>query len=243
MSVRFVTEGGVDVPAVDAVQMREVDRIAMEETGPNLYQMMENAGRNLASLAVETLGNGWARATILVLAGPGGNGGGGICAARHLANHGGKVSLHVAVPPTPGSVPAFQLEVFSATEGRWLDAAEVAGERPDLILDALLGYGLSGAPQEPIAGLIRWTKGARVPIIALDLPSGVDATTGATPGEAIRPLATLTLALPKRGLADVPGEIVLADIGIPSGTYARLGLAHPSPFARGYRVPLYRKSV
>ena len=80
---RFVTEHGVDVPAVDSDQMREVDRIAVEETGPNLYQMMENAGRNLASLAIEVLGKAWSEARILVLAGSGGNGGGGICAARH----------------------------------------------------------------------------------------------------------------------------------------------------------------
>src|SRR5215469_15771025 len=85
-AVRFITEDGIEVPAVDTDQMREVDRIAVEETGPNLYQMMENAGRNLASLAIEVMGKEWQKAKILVLAGTGGNGGGGICAARHLAN-------------------------------------------------------------------------------------------------------------------------------------------------------------
>jgi len=68
------------------IKMREVDRVAMDETGPNLFQMMENAGRNLAELAFEKIGEGWRNAKIVVLAGTGGNGGGGICAARHLAN-------------------------------------------------------------------------------------------------------------------------------------------------------------
>jgi NAD(P)H-hydrate epimerase len=76
-----MTEQGVDVPAVDSAQMREVDRIAVDETGPNLYPMMENAGRNMALLAVELLDEQWQQAKVLVLAGGGGNGGGGICAA------------------------------------------------------------------------------------------------------------------------------------------------------------------
>jgi len=73
--------------------MMEIDRIAMQETGPNLYQMMENAGRNLCTLTIEKLGRNWNKAKILVLAGTGGNGGGGICAARHLANRGADVTV------------------------------------------------------------------------------------------------------------------------------------------------------
>ena len=84
--ITFSTPSGVEVPAVTTDQMREIDRIAMEETGPNLFQMMENAGRNLAEMAIECLGANWRQAKIVVLAGTGGNGGGGITAARHLAN-------------------------------------------------------------------------------------------------------------------------------------------------------------
>ena len=62
-TIRFVTEKGVHVPAVDSAQMREVDRIAVEETGPSLYQMMENAGRNLALLAIQSLDERWRRST------------------------------------------------------------------------------------------------------------------------------------------------------------------------------------
>src|SRR6516164_5495583 len=74
-NIRF-RASGMEVPAITAEQMREVDRVAMQETGPNLFQMMENAGRNLAALSMELLGNGWQQASYLVLAGSGGNGGG-----------------------------------------------------------------------------------------------------------------------------------------------------------------------
>ncbi len=73
----FQTESGLVVPAVTAEQMREVDRVAIEEVGPNLYQMMENAGRSLASLCVEMLGEAWATSPVVVLAGTGGNGAAG----------------------------------------------------------------------------------------------------------------------------------------------------------------------
>lgn len=94
----FFTATGVEVPAFTADQMREIDRIAMEETGPNLFQMMENAGRNLALLAIEFLGQDWTNSRVVVLAGEGGNGGGGICAARHLANRDIQVRLCCRTP-------------------------------------------------------------------------------------------------------------------------------------------------
>ena len=75
-SPHWITDTGVKVPTVTENQMREVDRIAVEETGPNLFMMMENAGRNLALAAIGMLGDDWRDARVLVLAGSGGNGGG-----------------------------------------------------------------------------------------------------------------------------------------------------------------------
>src|SRR6516164_7797569 len=115
---RFVTAHGIEVPAVDAAQMREVDRIAMEETGPNLFQMMENAGRNLARLAMDVLGGRWRHAKVLVLAGSGGNGGGGICAARHLANRDVSVTLCLADPSKLQGVPAFQRTILKSSSAQ-----------------------------------------------------------------------------------------------------------------------------
>jgi NAD(P)H-hydrate epimerase len=243
MSAAFETDQGILVPAVTAEQMREVDRVAVEETGPNLYQMMENAGRNLATLALETLGENINRSRILVLAGTGGNGGGGICAARHLANRGVPVGLCMAEPLRLSEVAKWQYQVFSATPGKTLSAAKLNAESFDLILDALIGYGLTGAPSGVYSDLIHGANSTGVRILALDVPSGLDSTTGATPGAVIGAEATMTLALPKTGLiGGKSGRLFLADIGIPLETYRRLNLAYVAPFGSRYLVPLHLRN-
>ena len=239
MPPAFETDTGIPVPAVTTEQMREIDRIAIEETGPNLYQMMENAGRSLATLALDTLGPHWGEAQVMVLAGAGGNGGGAICAARHLANRGARVTLCLASPDRLGEVPVWQLKVYRSTPGRSVDASGVAGERPDLVLDGLIGYSLTGSPGGAYSGLIDWANDSGAPVLSLDVPSGIDATDGRAPGAHIRPHTTMTLALPKTGLlSSVTGALMLADIGIPDQTYRRMALAHVPPFGDRYLVPL-----
>ncbi len=239
MGKRFFTDTGIEVPAVTTDQMREVDRIAIEETGPNLFQMMENAGRNLALLAMETLGQDWPQAKIVVLAGSGGNGGGGICAARHLANRGADVTLCLGAPDRLGDVPAFQRKIFQGTSGKEVDAKDLGQVAPDFILDALIGYSLRAAPRGVAAELIRWANETNVPTLALDVPSGVDSSTGHAEGDFINARWTMTLALPKTGLLpEKTGKLFLADIGIPEETYRRLGLAYVPPFGDRFRVPL-----
>lgn len=237
--MRFFTDTGIGVPAVTAEQMRELDRLALEETGPNLFQMMENAGRSLAGLVIELLGQGWQEAKIVVLAGGGGNGGGGICAARHLANRGANVRVCLSDPSRLGQVPAFQRKIFQSTRGQEVGPAGLSDEPVDLILDALIGYGLKRAPSGVAADLIRWANGSSTPILSLDIPSGVDATSGHTPGEFVRPRWTMTLALPKTGLLPgKTGDLFLADLGLPEGVYRRLGVTYSDPFGSGFWVPL-----
>lgn len=239
MKANFITEDGVAVPAITAEQMREIDRIAIKETGPNLFQMMENAGRNLASQTIHLLGRGWRGARVVVLAGGGGNGGGGICAARHLANRDIDVALVLSEPDGLGEVPAFQRKVFRSTRGREIDLPALAAQHSDVIVDALIGYGQREAPRGRAAELIAWANAAGAPILALDVPSGMHATTGECPGECIRSRATLTLALPKTGLANgTAGDLWLADIGIPRATYERAGVNYAEPFGGRYRVRL-----
>ena len=239
MNGRFVTPNGVEVPAVDAVQMRDVDRIAVEETGPNLFQMMENAGRNLAQLAIDVLADRWQDAKILVLSGSGGNGGGGICAARHLANHNARVTLCLADPSKLQGVPAFQRTILKSTPAREISFDRIRDEHPDLVIDALIGYGLQSAPSGHVADLIEWTTTSAAQVLALDIPSGVDATSGATPGVFVNARWTMTLALPKKGLRpQVSGELYLADIGIPPAVYQRIGVQYVPPFGRDFGVPL-----
>ena len=238
-SMSFWTPAGVEVPAVTTDQMREIDRIAIEETGPNLFQMMENAGRNLAEMAIECLGANWRQARIAVLAGSGGNGGGGIVAARHLANHGAHVELCLALPDKLGEIPAWQYKVFKSTGGKEVSPPDLVQEPVSLILDALIGYGLQSVPQGIFADLIGWMNRVDVPTLSLDIPSGMDSTTGEAPGEFVRATWTLTLALPKTGLASgKAGQISLADIGIPAAAYRRIGLNYTPPFGCRFRVLL-----
>jgi NAD(P)H-hydrate epimerase len=235
----FFTDRGGRVPAVTAVEMREIDRIAMEETGPNLFQMMENAGRNLALFVLEVMRRKKREGPVVVLAGTGGNGGGGICAARHLANREENVRLLIAENKGLGEVPAFQRHVYLAAGGVEGDRKKLSEEKPSLIVDALIGYSLKGRPGGAVAELIGWINGSGAEVVSLDVPSGVDATTGEAGEPWVRADSTLTLALPKTGL--VPqrsGDLYLADIGIPAECYTRAGIERSFRFDERYVVPL-----
>ncbi len=236
----FKTEEGIEVPAVTTEQMIEVDSIAMEETGPNLFQMMENAGRNLAELSIKTLGKSWIKSEILVLAGTGGNGGGGICAARHLANKGAKVKVCITDIENLKDVPAYQLHILKSTSAKIISIKGLQNENPDLTIDAIIGYSLSGKPKGISAEMIEWTSNKLGIRISLDVPSGVNATSGEKMGTFINPDITMTLALPKTGLLpEITGDLYLADIGIPSKVYEKLNLNYQSSFSEKYYVKLF----
>ncbi len=210
------------VPWLDVEQMRELDLIAIDELGLTPERMMENAGRSLAGLARRLLGGRVAGREIAVLAGPGGNGGGGLVAARHLANAGARVFVvlsHSRDRLAP--VTAEQLRIASSLG---LDPGVVPAA-PDLVLDALLGYSQAGPLRDEVARLVAWTRGRRA--ASLDLPTGLAGSPH------VEPEATLTLAAPKRLLLDEgvePGALFLADVSIPAAAYARLGIRWRSPF-------------
>ncbi len=226
-------------PVVDAAAigwlteagMVEVDRVMIDDLGIDLVRMMENAGRNLARLVIER----FAPARVTVLAGSGGNGGGGLVAARHLANRGVDVAVTTSRPETDlRGVPAEQLAALDAMERLGSSVVRHADPRAaDVVIDALIGYSLKGAPRGRAAELIEWTAGATV--VALDTPSGVMVTDGATPGVATTASATMTLALPKVGLRGHPlvGELYLADISVPGPVYDHLGIGPAPDFAAG----------
>jgi NAD(P)H-hydrate epimerase len=218
------TVGRTDVPALTTDQMREVDRAMIEDLHIELIQMMENAGRSLAELALAR----FAPASVTVLAGPGGNGGGGLVAARHLINRGCTVSAVLSEPESLTPVPAHQADILA----RIGTVTATAPATADLVVDALIGYSLRGDPTGRAAELIEWANQQPAPILALDAPSGLDVTTGTAGTPHIQATATLTLALPKVGLIDAPavGELFLADISVPAIVYQRLGLAPPQLF-------------
>jgi NAD(P)H-hydrate epimerase len=222
-----------EVPSLTTEQMIEVDRAMMQDLHIELIQMMENAGRHLAHLARVRFfdGNPWGK-KVVVLAGTGGNGGGALVSARRLHTWGAHVQIILTHPPanfTP--VPAHQLDIVQRINIRVTEAGALAQvQRPELIVDGLIGYRLQGAPQGTVADLIRWANAQAAPILALDVPSGVDGTTGTALDPAIKATATMTLALPKAGLfapaAQVQvGELYLADIGVPPSLYAEPALS------------------
>ena len=226
------------VPSVTAAQMREVDRIAVEDFGISILQMMENAGRALAELTRIQLSS-LIRRRVVVLAGRGGNGGGGMAAARRLAIWGAEVQVVLAHPDVAlAEAPARQLTSLRAMGVPVHSPGELVSLLPgaDVLLDALLGYSLDGSPRDLEAGLIRTANARGVPIISLDLPSGLDPDRGVQHDPTIRATRTLTLALPKTGLlrpeaATAVGELWLADISVPARAYEGFGLALGPLFA------------
>jgi len=212
------------VPALTTEQMRAVDHVMVEGLHIELVQMMENAGRSLAELAIIR----FSPRSLTILAGPGGNGGGGLVAARHLANRGCQVQVVLTEPDRLTPVPAHQADILARM-------GVTIASRPataDLIIDAVIGYSLRGDPAGAAAQLITWANDQAAPVLALDTPSGLDLTTGTAANPAVWAAATLTLALPKVGLLDAPnvGELYLADISVPPLVYQRMGIPVPELF-------------
>ncbi len=234
----FETIDGQPIPAVTEDEMREVDRLAEQVFSLGVLQMMENAGRNLALHAMQLCQK---EARILILAGPGGNGGGGLCCARHLHNHGYHVDILLSHRPENLSAPAksqYTILKQSGLQPHPLNEVYTLLRGTCLIIDALLGYSLKGAPRGPIHDLILASNESSLPSLSLDLPSGADATNGETPGVAITPARTLTLALPKRGLVNISGRLFMADIGIPPELYEHIGLSIGPVFSDRYWLEL-----
>ena len=208
--------------------MVEVDRLIVEEFGILLVQMMENAGRNLADMARRMLAGEVRCKRVAVFCGVGNNGGGGMVAARHLHNWGAEVLLKIVGDPgIIKDVPAHQLNILTAM-GINNDGV-IKLESVDLVIDALIGYGLIGNPQGSVADWIASINASGCTVLALDIPSGLDTTSGIPRNPCIRATATLTLALPKTGLLTQlarsnVGELYLADIGVPPELYATSSL-------------------
>ena len=236
------------LPYLNTEQMIEVDRAMIEDYKIELLQMMENAGRNLATLAKELFLEGEPQSQrVAVLAGTGGNGGGALVAARRLHSWGASVKVFLSQAAEEFSgVPARQLEIV---QNLGIDVTLGDKAPPetgfDVVLDGLIGYSLKGAPRCNAATLIEWANGQTVPVLSLDAPSGVDTSTGQVFEPAIKADATMTLALPKEGLraegvkAQV-GDLYLADISVPPQLYAAppLNLQVSSPFTEGEIIRL-----
>jgi NAD(P)H-hydrate epimerase len=213
---------------VTAEEMRRIDEITIREFGVDVLMLMENAGRAMATLARRMLKGTTFRKRITCLVGGGNNGGDGMVAARHLANWGADVNVIVGTTKDRmKEVPLGQLHILEKMGIPILSTDYVLKEN-DLLIAALVGYGLEGNPRDRIAAIIKNANESGRPILALDVPSGMNATTGEAYDPCIKASATLTLALPKTGFlapsaSMYVGDLYLADISIPGKVYRSFG--------------------
>ncbi|NPV47882.1 MAG: NAD(P)H-hydrate dehydratase [Armatimonadetes bacterium] len=209
---------------VTAAQMREMDRTTIEDYGLPGIVLMENAGRAVAEAALRLLPESGGR--VLVLAGKGNNGGDGLVAARHLAGEGLEVAvmLFCAAEDLRGDAAIncqyarrVGLTVIEEPDDEvLLGALELA----DVVIDALLGTGVRGEVTGRLREVIELLEECAAPVVAVDLPSGLDADTGAVLGAAVEADVTVTFGFAKAGLVQYPGraycgELQVANIGLP----------------------------
>ena len=211
---------------VTAQQMRELDRKAIEERGIPSLTLMENAGRAAAGAAVR-LTQGSDHRPIVIICGRGNNGGDGLVAARHLAQLGRRVQVFLAAARQElTGDPAANLHRLEeagivVTEVSDLEPVVRACCGASLVLDALLGTGLSGKVRGLPGKLIEALNDCGARVLAVDVPSGLDADSGEPLGLAVRAAETVTMGLPKIGLflypgMDYAGRVTVADIGFPA---------------------------
>lgn len=208
---------------VTAQEMAFLDNMTVEESGIPGLILMENAGRGIAEIVFKKLGDP-ADKCIHIFCGPGNNGGDGYVVARWLINHRAKVSVFLLADPekiTGDALAHLQiLRALGHEPFRIKSAADLPSEKSDVIVDAMLGTGVQGRLKELYACVVEHINAQKALIIAVDIPTGVNADNGAVIGEAVRADVTATLALLKRGLLFTPGreycgKVKIVDISMP----------------------------
>lgn len=215
--------------------MINLDELMIKKFGISLSVMMENAGKALAKL-VDGKKNKTKKALIFV--GSGHNGGGGLVAARYLTGNGYKVEIILSSqnlkPMTKNQL--VKLKKFNVKVGQSDKISDnkilQALKGNSVVVDAMLGYNSKGKPYGQVARLIGLINKSKKSVIALDIPSGLNPDSGKHAGETIKAKATLTLALPKRGLVKKQakpyvGKLYLADIKVPDEWYVKQGVKGP----------------
>ena len=220
-------------------QMQKVDAETIDSICPGL-ELMERAGRNVATFIRHRFEPEANKAVVFV--GSGNNGGDGLVIARYLCEAGWKCSVHLLQSPDkfmPDAAKNFQRfqKILAANSG----AAEFDANRPDwpervaedtadadVLIDSIFGTGISGAPRGKALEMIEFANSLPGPMVAVDIPSGVNGTTGQAGGEAIVADHTVTIGAPKTGLLFHPGksyagEVTVVDIGFPEEIIAKHG--------------------
>lgn len=211
-----------------AAAMQELDRRTIADAGIPGTVLMENAGKGVADVVGHRFADQFP-GPVLILCGRGNNGGDGLVIARHLRSAGWRVQVVLlAEREALTGDAAIMLGSFEQGGGLVEEARDAVGIAAALTsagdcrlcIDALLGTGFTRAPEGVMAAAINWLNNQQAPVVAVDLPSGVDASSGGIPGVAVRAALTVTFAFPKVGLVSYPGaghagEVVIVPIGIP----------------------------
>jgi NAD(P)H-hydrate epimerase len=209
------------IPLLSSDQMRALDRHAIETLGIPGMVLMENAARAVLD-AIEDRYENVEELAIAVLCGPGNNGGDGFALARQLHLRGADVDVILLTEPAQFKGDALTnyrlVEALGIAAVPWDD--ELMLDEYDLLVDAIFGTGSYRAPEGIVADAIQAMNEAQVPVIAIDVPSGVDASTGRVRGEAVLAAATVTFQCAKVGLLlppgrDYVGDLIVAPISIP----------------------------
>jgi NAD(P)H-hydrate epimerase len=219
---------------ISAIEMRILDRNA-QHAGISILDLMEEAGKAVAEAVRSEFSIAGKR--VLVLCGPGNNGGDGLVAARYLAKDAGRITVLLARSPEEFSTreAATNFERLRDVEIlAGVDRSEEALAEADVIVDALLGIGIQGSLKEPFASLVREVNASGKPVLSVDVPSGLGTDL------AIRPQVTVALHDAKEGMtSENSGRIRIADIGIPPKVATMIGpgefLLYPIPRATSHK--------
>lgn len=220
---------------VTAEEMRRLDQTASSDFHIPSIVLMENAGRQLAEAVKRYLGPELAGRHVVVVCGKGNNGGDGLVCARHLLNWGAEVKVFLLTRGQDlrgdaatnwAALTSMEAKIYEITAERELQKMQIALMRAEVVLDAIYGTGFRGQAAGLVGQAITMINQSARPIIAADLPSGLEADTGRVYGPCIRAQETVTFALPKLGLylepgASLAGRITVADISIPASLLRR----------------------
>lgn len=214
---------------VTAEEMRVLDQTAINEYGIPGVVLMENAGLAVVNIVRNHFDGNLTKKRVLILAGKGNNGGDGLVVARHLANAGSEVKVFLLCKPEElqgdaatnwKAVKQMNIPYQLILSERDLNVARVGLMYSEVVIDAIFGTGFKGAAQGLAAKLINLVNETKKPVVAVDLPSGAEANTGAVRGACIKATYTVTFGLPKIGLVLEPaaryiGSLTVGEISIP----------------------------
>ncbi|HXN90732.1 MAG TPA: NAD(P)H-hydrate epimerase [Candidatus Sulfotelmatobacter sp.] len=217
-----------DLPSLTSKQVKDVDALIEERFGIPVDWLMEAAGWQIARFVGQ-------RAA--VVCGVGNNAGDGLAAARHL-HRWGRLATVCCVDTSRLRGPAAR-ELEALGKVGVVVASDLQLGDAEVVVDAIFGTGLARAPEGKFAEWIEAINASGKPVVSVDVPSGLDADTGVAYAPCIRANVTITLGLPKPGLLDLKGRVLVADIGVPFEAYAAVGVAVPADlFAKETLVKL-----